>query len=300
MTVDALQLRRARRAIYGPPLTGLFGIALAISGVIGVVATRDNATTVTTRPAVRLIPPKVAASHGYVVVGADGRIYTNGDSSISALVPAGLRGARIVGAARALSGGWWLASDDGRVFASNTPARGSIHLGAHAARIVGIASATNGGYWLASADGHVYSVGAPDFGTRVPEKLTAPVVGIASAPGQGFWLATREGHVYGFGTNSNGELPKSARARIVGIASAPLGGYWLAARDGRVFAFGPAAPVSLGATPSDPVVSIAAPTSGGYWLATETGAVHAVGGAPQLGSLAGTKLHAPIVAIAPR
>jgi hypothetical protein len=67
-----------------------------------------------------------------------------------------------------------------------------------------------------------------------------------------------------------------------------------------VFSFGPAAPVSLGATPSAPIVAIAAPTSGGYWLATKTGAVHAVGGAPQLGSLAGTKLHAPIVAIAPR
>src|SRR4051812_48702687 len=107
MTVDALQLRRARRAIYGPPLTGLFGIALAISGAIGIVSTRDDATTAVRRPGVRLVPPQVAANHGYVVVGADGRIYTNGEAMISALVPAGLRGAKVVGAARALSGGWW-------------------------------------------------------------------------------------------------------------------------------------------------------------------------------------------------
>ena len=145
-----------------------------------------HATTAATRPGVRLIPPKVAATHGYVVVGADGRIYTNGDSSISALVPAGLRGAKVVAAARrSAAGGGLRAMTDASLRRTRRRAARSTSARTRA-RIVGIASATNGGYWLASTDGHIYSVGAPDFGSRSPAEAHCTRRRYRAAPGRAF------------------------------------------------------------------------------------------------------------------
>ncbi len=88
----------------------------------------------------------------------------------------------------------------------------------------------------------------------------------------------------------------------MGIAATTTGnGYWLAAADGGVFAFGDArfagslASVALRA----PVVGIARDPDGrGYWLAAADGGVFAFD-APFLGSMAGTRLAAPVTAIAP-
>jgi hypothetical protein len=297
MTVDAVRLRRARRAIYGPPITGLLAAVFTMVGVYGLVTHHHTeAAAPPTTPAVHLIAPKIVAHPGYVMVTADGRMYTNAAHGVQA-VPALTH---IVGAARRPDGRYWLASADGHVWVSGTHIQHAIHLPKGAARIIGIAAATHGGgYWLASSDGHVYTVGAPRVGTHV--RTRTPIVGIAAGAGGGFWLAARDGHVYAFGTPLMGDLSQqNTRARIVGIAPGPFGGYWLAASDGRVFAFGAAPFAGVDGTAKSPIIGIASTVTGGYWLTTANGTVYALGGAPLKGSLSKSQLRAPVVAITSR
>jgi hypothetical protein len=296
MTVDALRLRRARRAIYGPPITGLLAAVLTFVGVYGLVTHQPSQAAPPTGPAINLIAPKMVAHPGYVIVTADGRMFTNAADGVQA-VPAL---AHIVGAARRADGRYWLASADGRVWVSGTHTQHSIRLPAYAAPIVGIAAATHGsGYWLASADGRVYAVGAPRIGAQV--HTHAPIVGIAAGAGGGFWLAARDGRVFAFGTPIAGDLSQEhVRARIVGIAPGPFGGYWLAASDGRVFAFGTTPFAGVKGTTTAPIVGIGSTVTGGYWLTTANGTVYALGGAPLNGSLSKWQVRAPVVAITSR
>ncbi len=78
-------------------------------------------------------------------------------------------------------------------------------------------------------------------------------------------------------------------------------GYWLVGADGGVFAFGAPFLGSLGAYHlTRPVVSVTATTDGyGYWLAGADGGVFAFGDAAYDGSLAQTRLAAPVRGLAP-
>jgi hypothetical protein len=296
MTVNAVKLRHARRAIYGPPITGLLAAVLTMAGVYGLVTYHHTGVAAPTTPALHLVSPRTVAHPGYVMVTADGRMFTNAAHGVQA-VPALTH---IVGAARRTDGRYWLASADGHVWVSGTHTQHAIRLSAHAAPIVGIAAATHGGgYWLASADGHIYTVGARRFGTRVHART--PIVGIAAGAGGGFWLAARDGRVYAFGTPLVGDLSQDgAHARIVGIAPGPFGGYWLAASDGRVFAFGAPPFAGVKGTTHAPIVGIGSTIRGGYWLTTADGTVYALGGAPLKGSLSKSQVRAPVVAITSR
>lgn len=130
---------------------------------------------------------------------------------------------------------------------------------------VGMAAAPDGrGYWEVHSDGGVFAFGSARFlGSLGGTRLNRPVVGIAATTtGNGYWLAAADGGVFAFGdARFAGSLASVAlRAPVVGIARDPDGpGYWLAAADGGVFAFD----------------------------------------APFLGSMAGTRLAAPVTAIAP-
>jgi hypothetical protein len=297
MTVDAVRLRRARRAIYGPPITGLLAAVFTLAGVYGLVTHHSpEAAAPAASPGMHLIAPTIDSNPGYVMVTADGRMFTNAAHGVQA-VPALTH---IVDAARRADGRYWLASADGHVWVSGTHTQHAIRMPAHAAPIVGIAAATHGpGYWLASADGHIYTVGALRLGTRVHSHT--PIVGIAAAAGGGFWLAARDGHVYAFGTPLIGDLSRdNAHARIVGIAPGPFTGYWLAASDGRVFAFGAPPFAGVKGTAKAPIVGIASTVRGGYWLTTADGTVYALGGAPLKGSLSKSQARAPVVAITSR
>jgi hypothetical protein len=295
MTADALQLRRARRAIYGPPITGLVAAVLTLVGVYGLVTNhRSEAAAVrVTTPTLNLIAPQVIAHPTYALVTADGNLFVNATTATS-----GAASKEIVGASRRLDGGFWLASADGHVYVSGSRTAHSIDLPAHAARIVAIASARRTpGYWLAAADGHVYAEAGADKFPAV--RTRSPVVGIAAAPGGGYWLATRDGHVYAIGTPPIGDIAgERSGAQIVGIAPGPILGYWLAASDGRVYAFGTQPITGVRGTTHAPIIAIASTDTGGFWLTTADGTVYALGGAPQLGSLSGK--HGTVVGITAR
>jgi lysophospholipase L1-like esterase/uncharacterized membrane protein YgdD (TMEM256/DUF423 family) len=204
--------------------------------------------------------------------------------------------------------GYWLAAQDGGVFAyGDAPFQGSagaLHLNAP---IVGVASSPDGGgYWLAAKDGGVFAYGDAAFsGSAGALHLNAPIVGMASTPdGGGYWLVGSDGGVFAYGDapflGSAGA--QHLNAPVVGMASTPDGGgYWLVASDGGVFAYGDAAfSGSAGAQRLNaPVVGMAStPDGGGYWLAASDGGVFAYGDAAFEGSAGAQHLNAPVVGMA--
>lgn len=87
--------------------------------------------------------------------------------------------------AAAFGSGYWLAAEDGGVFAFGTGAfRGSMGGRPLAAPIVGMASApSRDGYWLAGEDGGIFTFNAPFYGSARQQHLLAPIAGLAAAPG---------------------------------------------------------------------------------------------------------------------
>jgi hypothetical protein len=57
-----------------------------------------------------------------------------------------------------------------------------------------------GGYWLVSADGGVYAFDAPFHGSTGGLVLSKPIIGMEASPdGSGYRLAARDGGVFSFG-----------------------------------------------------------------------------------------------------
>ena len=198
----------------------------------------------------------------------------------------------LVGMAASPTGGYWLASADGGVFAYGAPFHGSAGGIRLAQPVVGIAASPTGGYWLVARDGGVFSYGgAPFFGSTGGLPLNQPVVGMApTADGRGYWLVARDGGVFAFGTARFLGSMGGTRLNqpVTGMAVTPTGnGYWLVAADGGLFAFGDAGFFGSAAPyrPRRAVTGMAAtPTGNGYWLAAADGAVYAFGDTPFAGA----------------
>jgi L,D-transpeptidase-like protein/putative peptidoglycan binding protein len=196
--------------------------------------------------------------------------------------PEGTRLAQpLVGMAASPTGGYWLASADGGVFAYGAPFHGSAGGTRLAQPIVGMAAAPGGGYWLVARDGGVFSYGgAGFFGSTGGQRLNQPVVGMAATPtGNGYWLVAADGGLFAFGDAGffGSASPYRPQRPVTGMAVSSTGrGYWLASADGGVFAFGDAAFLGSGSgrvPPGKAVVAIApvsvpvgGPASAGYWL----------------------------------
>jgi len=101
------------------------------------------------------------------------------------------------------------------------------------------------GYWLAGEDGGVFAYGdASYYGSMGGKSVNTPVTGIARTnDGHGYWLTSSDGGVFSFGdAGFQGSMAgKPLNDLMIGIAADPLGtGYWTVAQDGGVFAFGDA------------------------------------------------------------
>jgi uncharacterized protein YkwD len=224
-------------------------------------------------------------------------------SSASYLGSVALTGIRrpITGMASTPTGnGYWLAADDGGVFAFGDAhywgSTGGIRLNQP---IVDIAATPSGrGYWLVASDGGIFSFGDAHFwGSTGAIHLNKPVIGIAATPtGHGYWLVASDGGIFSFGDarflGSTGGF--RINRPVVGMASTPSGrGYWMAASDGGIFSFGDARYYGStgGQTLSSPIVGIDRPRGGhGYWLVAHDGGVFGFGAATFLGSGRGAML----------
>src|SRR5215218_3635255 len=107
MTADALRLRKARRAIYGPPLAALVGVALIGAGVIGLVA--NSTSDSDDAPKVAVAPPAaIDAIREFTLIDTQGRLYRGGENDPAAIVrPSIPRGTAVVAAAPSPTGGHW-------------------------------------------------------------------------------------------------------------------------------------------------------------------------------------------------
>lgn len=137
-------------------------------------------------------------------------------------------------------------------------------------------------------------------------KLAAPIVGI-----RGYWLVGSDGGVFTVPAPSGTTVPPQPDsfygsmgghvldAPIVAMApTADMGGYWLAGADGGVFSFGDARfRGSLAGTRLAAPIVDIESSGSGYLLVGADGGVFSFGGAPFFGSLAGRPLAAPIVGL---
>jgi N-acetylmuramoyl-L-alanine amidase len=162
--------------------------------------------------------------------------------------------------------------------------------------------ATTGGYWLAADNGGVFAVGAPFEGSAGALSLTEPVVGMTpTATDQGYWMVASDGGIFAYGDATfHGSMGGRPLDRpIVGMVSThDGGGYWLVASDGGIFAFGDATFLgSMGGLPLNrPIVGMAVTTDGGgYWLVASDGGIFAYGDATFLGSTGALTLNSPVV-----
>jgi hypothetical protein len=169
-----------------------------------------------------------------------------------------------------------------------------------------VATPASGGYWLASADGGVYAMGdAGYYGSLGALQLQGPVVAMAATPtGRGYWLAALDGGVFAFGDAAfHGSMGDThLNEPIVAMASSPDGGgYRLVASDGGVFSFGDAPFLgSMGGTPLVTAITGMAPThhGQGYWMVAGDGGIFSFGDAVFQGSTGGTVLNDPITGMA--
>ena len=232
---------------------------------------------------------------GYWLAQAGGGIGVEGNATDKGM-PYGNSPPETVGVAAATSGGYWVATSDGGVWAFGAPFFGSMGATPLNAPVVGIASTPDhGGYWLVASDGGVFAFGDAKFFGSVPgalapgQSLNQPVVGIASSSdGLGYWMVASDGGIFAFGDahfwGSMGGM--HLNKPVVGMVGNTLGGYWLVASDGGVFSFDATFYGSLGGISLvSPVSAIATTTNGaGYWMVAGDGGVFAFGNAPFWGS----------------
>jgi photosystem II stability/assembly factor-like uncharacterized protein len=261
--------------------------------------------------------PVFPQPHGYRLASALGNVYNFGAPFYGSLAETHLSKPIVGMATDPATDGYWLVGSNGGVFAFNAPWLGSL-AGRHlAAPIVGVASTPDGGgYWLLGRDGGVFAFGDAGYSGSLAGHLgTGHAVGIAAANlSDGDYLILTSSSVVGFGNEAG--CGNGVQAGAVGMASYFPYGFnpgldvscyytvpdYVASADGKVSLLGAAV---AGATkPPAAVVSICLyePTlntdnAAGYWLTDSRGDVFPIK-SPQLGSLTGRTLPAPIVAIA--
>lgn len=227
---------------------------------------------------------------GYWLVNPDGRVLPVWGAMYYGSVTHMPKGSHAVSIApMPNSGGYWVATDRGQIFAFGKAKDYGGLAGPHpvakpGAPIISMAAAPDGrGYWLADSKGQVYAFGDAHF--YGPRKVSGhwPTVRaiVADPAGGGYWLLTTAGRVLGFGgAHLYGNGARSPIPGATAMAATPNGkGYWLTDANGRVYAFGDAR--DYGSAPAGAVGRVVGlvPTPGGagYWIIGNDCAVWAVG-----------------------
>ncbi len=204
------------------------------------------------------------------------------------------------------SPGYWLAGQDGNVYALGTTNYGGLKGISLNKPVVGGSPTADGlGYWLVASDGGIFSFGdARFYGSAGDIALAKPIVGMAVDPATGgYWMVASDGGIFSYNAPFYGSMGGTKLNKpVVGMAATPDGGgYWLVASDGGIFAFGDARFYgSTGdITLAKPIVGMAATPDGkGYWMVASDGGIFAFGDAGFYGSRGGMASPAPFVSMA--
>ncbi len=226
-----------------------------------------------------------ADGQGAWVLGADGRVRTQGNAGFHGdLSDAGAPTLDPGEAPAALSatpdgGGYWIftnrgraiafgaATDHGDLFRVTTPDGTPIADILNGPVIASVATPTGDGYYMIATDGGVFSFGDAEFhGSTGSLVLNRPVVGIAPDPDDtGYWLVAADGGIFAYEAEFQGSVP-GVLAEGVTLNAPVIGGiafgdgYLMVASDGGIFNFSPQEFLgSLGNNPPpSPIVAVAA------------------------------------------
>ncbi|HWE56937.1 MAG TPA: fibronectin type III domain-containing protein [Acidimicrobiales bacterium] len=186
-------------------------------------------------------------SGGYILVAADGGVFSYGNAKFYGS-PAGRHlSAPIVSVAFTPDGGgYWMTASDGGVFAyGDAQFQGSTG-GLHLYRPIVSMSVdkATGGYWLTASDGGVFAFRAPFFGSTGSIRLAKPIVSMSpTANDRGYRFVASDGGVFSFGQAPfYGSLGgRAATAPGVGAMTTSItgSGYYLFDDASRIWTFGP-------------------------------------------------------------
>jgi len=225
------------------------------------------------------------------------------------------------------SGGYWLAAEDGGVFAYGDAkfygSMGGKHLNSSIIDITATPPMTmsadnkttqhtkksagdhhtSKGYWLLGMDGGVFAYGdAKFYGSMGGKPLNDYIIDMTATPsGKGYWLVGLDGGVFAFGDamfyGSMGGM--HLHKPIWAIASTPTGkGYWIVSVDGSIFPFGDAMFYgSMGGKALNGMIIdiIPTPSGKGYWLMSFDGAIFTYGDAKFYGSMGSSPMNDLII-----
>ena len=206
-------------------------------------------------------------------------------------------------AASRTEGGYWMVTQDGRIFGFG----GATKLGEAVAltvpRVDVEATPSGNGYWILGSNGSINEFGDADWlgsGTSTRLLPGETFVSMSATPdGGGYWLFSSRGRVLNFGNaGSFGDLLNvGLNGAVLGSVATPSGqGYWMVASDGGIFSFGDAEFYGSmgGAKLNKPVMSMAPDPDGkGYWLVASDGGIFAFDAA-FFGSTGNLALNKPI------
>jgi hypothetical protein len=236
---------------------------------------------------------------GYWVASADGTVHAFGRPEL------GRGSAGVVDIEASATGdGYWILHASGVVEArGDAPVLAPVVM-PDGERATGLARSPSGeGYWIATDAGTVIAVGdAAALGDARGLPLNSPVLDVApAASGVGYYLVAGDGGIFTFGSarfaGSMGGIPLRSPVRAI-VPDADGDGYWLVAGDGGVFAFDAAFRGSMGGTALvAPVVGMV-PYGDGYLMVAADGGVFVFSDRPFLGSLGGSVVGSPAVAVA--
>jgi parallel beta helix pectate lyase-like protein len=265
--------------------------------------TTDAPTTTTTLPPPPPPPPGDPAPpvSGYVMLGADGSVYSFGDASHYGNAP----GFAVAIATTSDGSGYWVTDAAGHVSAfGSAVAVGSPPVLEPGEMVSTISATPSGlGYWLFTNFGHAFTYGdAHYYGDLTGTTLNGGIVAsVATTNGHGYYMVGSDGGIFAFGNAKfHGSMGrKHLNKPIVGISPTPDGrGYWLVASDGGVFALKAPFRGSAGARRLNRPVKGLVHFGNGYLMVASDGGVFDYSNKPFDGSLADDPPTAPIVGIA--
>ena len=279
------------------------------------VTTTPVATTPVPPPGIGADPPvdpvvTTASTSGYWALTADGRVYAFGDATsygdasadLAAQLAAGVRATKLE--PTSTSHGYWIADSLGRVhpfgdarYLGGVPS-GALRPGERVSSLS--RTPTGDGYWLFTNIGRVLPFGDASFyGDMAGVTLNGPILGsIPTASGHGYYLVGSDGGIFAFGDaafrGSMGRAHLNAAVQSL-VPTGSGSGYWLVASDGGIFAFFRG---SMGGHRLNAPVTGMVRFGDGYLMVGTDGGIFNFSDEPFSGSLAGTLLPQPVVAVA--